>query len=55
MLHAGSGNHAQAFALLEQAVAERNAFVPDLGVDPAFRELRSDPRMRRLLQKTGLK
>jgi hypothetical protein len=40
--------------MLEQAVEKRDDSVPDLGVDPVFRDLRGDPRFARLLQKIGL-
>ena len=54
VVHAALGRRDQAFALLEQAVEERDEYAADLGVDPAFDRLRDDPRMGRLLQKAGL-
>jgi len=54
MVHAALGRRDEAFALLEQAVEQRDEWAADLGVDPVFDRLRGDPRMGRLLQKAGL-
>ena len=53
-IHAALGRKDQAFALLEQAVEQRDEWAADLGVDPVFDRLRDDPRMARLLQKADL-
>jgi serine/threonine-protein kinase len=53
-VYAGLGDKEHAFEMLEQAVKQRDDLVPDLGVHPAFKELRSDPRFARLLRKIGL-
>jgi TolB-like protein/tetratricopeptide (TPR) repeat protein len=53
-IHAALGRKDQAFALLQQAVEQRDEWAADLGVDPVFDRLRDDPRMGRLLQKAGL-
>lgn len=55
VVYAGLGDKERAFEMLEKAVEQRDDFVPDLGVDPVFREYRSDSRMQRLLQRIGLK
>jgi TolB-like protein/lipoprotein NlpI len=44
----------EAFASLEQAVAQRSYYVLQLRVDPGFARLRSDPRFTALLKKVGL-
>jgi TolB-like protein/DNA-binding SARP family transcriptional activator/cytochrome c-type biogenesis protein CcmH/NrfG len=53
-VHASLGNGDQAFALLDQAVAQREPSAPDLGIDPVFARYRSDPRMAALLRRIGL-
>jgi serine/threonine-protein kinase len=53
-VHAGLGEHEQAFALLDQAVRAREGEVADLGIDPSFAPLRDDPRMAALLRRIGL-
>ncbi len=53
-VYAGLGDREHAFELLEQAVKQRDDLVPDLGVEPVFKDLRSDPRFARLLRKIGL-
>ena len=53
-VYAGLGDKERAFEMLEKAVEQRDDLVPDLGVDPVFNDMRSDPRMQRLLQKIGL-
>jgi hypothetical protein len=42
------------FAWLERAVANRDPYVTDLAVTPAFAAYRSDPRTLRLLRAMGL-
>ena len=53
-VYAALGDKERAFDLLEQAVKQRDDFVPDLSVDPVFKDLRGDPRMKRLLKQIGL-
>ena len=53
-IYTGLGDKERAFGMLEKAVERRDDLVPDLGVDPVFNDLRSDRRMKRLLQKIGL-
>jgi tetratricopeptide (TPR) repeat protein len=48
------GQHDQAFAWLQRAIAQRDAGVQYLKYDPALRNLRGDPRYARLLQQVGL-
>jgi hypothetical protein len=49
-VHAALGNRDRAFALLDQAAAQRYSSAPD----PTFNSLRNDPRMPVLLRRTGL-
>jgi tetratricopeptide (TPR) repeat protein len=51
---AGMGDKERAFDALERAVKAHDDLVPDLGVDPVFHHMRSDPRMLRLLKMIGL-
>jgi tetratricopeptide (TPR) repeat protein len=44
----------RAFALLERAVAERDADVLWIGVDPSMQRLRSLPRFQELIRRIGL-
>lgn len=53
-VHVGLGDRDRAFALLEEAVREREGEVADLGIDPTFDPLRGDPRMDALLRRIGL-
>lgn len=53
-MYAGIGERDRVFSLLEQAVAERNALVEGLGVDPVFDPYRSDPRIERLLERLAV-
>ena len=48
------GRTDEVFRLLSQAVAERDDYAPDLGVDPVFDSIRNDPRMNELLKRMGL-
>ena len=45
----------KAFAWLDKAVAERNAALVYLGVDPKYERLRSDPRYAPLCARVGVK
>jgi TolB-like protein/DNA-binding SARP family transcriptional activator/Flp pilus assembly protein TadD len=53
-VHASLGNADRAFALLAEAVEQRESSAPDLGIDPVFARYRADPRMAPLLQRIGL-
>ena len=53
-IHASLGNADRAFALLEEAVGQRESSAPDLGIDPVFVRYRNDPRMPPLLRRIGL-
>jgi TolB-like protein/Tfp pilus assembly protein PilF len=53
-VYAGLGERERVFSLLERAVTGREELVLGLGVDSAFDAYRSDPRMRRLLERLGL-
>jgi TolB-like protein/DNA-binding SARP family transcriptional activator/Flp pilus assembly protein TadD len=53
-VHASLGNADRAFALLAEAVEQRESSAPDLGIDPVFARYRTDPRMAPLLQRIGL-
>ncbi|HYP00266.1 MAG TPA: tetratricopeptide repeat protein, partial [Pyrinomonadaceae bacterium] len=46
------GEHEQAFTLLEQSFADREAWVVWLGVQPQFDPLRPDPRFAELVRRT---
>jgi tetratricopeptide (TPR) repeat protein len=52
--YAALGDKDQAFARLEQAVAEHSWWMPLLKVDPELDPLRSDPRFQDLLRKMRL-
>jgi TolB-like protein/Flp pilus assembly protein TadD len=52
--YAPLGDAGRVFALLERAVQTKDPSTPDLGVDPVFDTYRSDPRMRRLLDRMEL-
>jgi len=54
MIHAGLGDIDRAFSDLDSAYAERPWAMLVLRVDPAFDDLRADPRFGRLLKKVGL-
>jgi hypothetical protein len=54
-VYASAGQTDKAFFWLEQAYEEREGQVITLlKLDPAFKQLRSDPRFSALLQKMGL-
>lgn len=53
-VHASLGNADRAFALLAEAVEQRESAAPDLGIDPVFARYRADPRMAPLLRRIGL-
>ena len=54
LVHAGLGDNAKAFELLNAAVQEHSPRVMFLGVEPRFDVLRADPRFRELLRSVGL-
>ena len=53
-IYVGLGDHDEAFRQLEQAVLERDLWLPYLGVWYAFDPLRPDPRFAGLLTRVGL-
>jgi serine/threonine-protein kinase len=53
VIHSGLGNNDQAFAELEKAYLERAWSMFLLRLEPAFDDLRSDPRFAELLQKVS--
>ena len=54
VIHAGLGENDNAFLCLEQAYQERAQWLSEIKVEPAFDNLRSDPRFAQLLQRIGL-
>ena len=54
IIYSRLGDKEQAFASLEQAYAERQGAMTELGVEPAFDPLHSDPRFQSLLFRVGL-
>jgi TolB-like protein/Tfp pilus assembly protein PilF len=52
-LYVRLGDRSNAFLWLEKVVEERNVHAIQLKVDPAFRDLRDDPRFREILRKAG--
>lgn len=54
MVHTGLGEHDEAFAWLDKAVAERAGLLAHLGVDQTFDPLRGDARFDALLRRVGL-
>jgi serine/threonine-protein kinase len=53
-IYAGLGEKDQAFALLDKAYDERDSILVLLKVEPAFNNLRSDPRFAELMRRVGL-
>jgi hypothetical protein len=53
-LYARLGDKDQAFEWLEKGYEDRGPFLSALRVDPAFDNLRSDPRYADLLRRVGL-
>jgi serine/threonine-protein kinase len=49
------GDRDRTFALLEAAAADRDPFLIEVSVTPAFDPLRSDPRMDHLMSRIGLR
>jgi Flp pilus assembly protein TadD len=52
-IHAALGERSQALDWLERGAAT-GAFMAYVGIDPAFRSLRNEPRFRAVLRKVGL-
>ena len=52
-IHAALGERAQALDWLERGIGA-GSFMAYVGIDPAFRSLRDDPRFRQILRKVGL-
>jgi hypothetical protein len=53
-IHAALGEDAQALALLERAVAERDQNVLWLKVDPRLDQFRDQPQFQQLVRRIGL-
>jgi len=54
ILHVGLGDQEGEIALLERAYAAHDLQMQNLGVDPHYDSLRSDPRFQSLLRRVGL-
>ena len=54
MSAAMAGRKADAFAALDEALAQRSPMMAMLGTEPAFDSLRGEPRYRELVRKVGL-
>ena len=54
ILYAALGEREQAFASLERAYAAHDLQLQYLGTDPAYDDLRADPRLTALLRRIGL-
>jgi tetratricopeptide (TPR) repeat protein len=53
-LYAGLGENESAYRFVEAAFANRTGGALEVGIDPAFAELRADTRVRSLLRRAGL-
>ncbi len=53
-VYARLGEKEQAFAWLERAYQERDTGLVLLKVEPAFDNMRADPRFRNLMERVGL-
>jgi TolB-like protein/DNA-binding winged helix-turn-helix (wHTH) protein/Tfp pilus assembly protein PilF len=54
LIHVGLGQKDEAFAMLEQAYADRYPWLIHLNVEPRFDPIRSDPRFVDLVRRIGL-
>lgn len=54
LVHTALGERAAAFALLEEAIAQRSSWTAFLRVEPGFDPLREEPRFAALLRRAGL-
>jgi TolB-like protein/DNA-binding winged helix-turn-helix (wHTH) protein/Tfp pilus assembly protein PilF len=54
ILYVRIGEKEKAISALERAYEERQLHMTEIGVEPAFDELRSEPRFKKLLQEVGL-
>ena len=54
ILYARLGEKEKALQALEQAYKERQFHMTEIGVEPAFDTLRSEPRFQDLLHRTGV-
>jgi serine/threonine-protein kinase len=54
LIHLGLGENEAALRWVEKAIQEGADFTTDLGVDPRFDPLRSDPRFQEMLRRIGL-
>ena len=54
ILYMRIGEKEKALSALERAYEERQLHMTEIGVEPAFDELRSEPRFKKLLQEIGL-
>ena len=55
ILYARLGNNEKALQSLERAYKERQVHMTEIGVEPAFDVLRSEPRFQQLLREVGLR
>ncbi len=53
-LYAGLGEKDEAFRLLDQALAEREPWLPQIRFEPGYDNIQNDPRFKELLRKIGL-
>jgi tetratricopeptide (TPR) repeat protein len=54
LIHVGLGQKDEAFAMLEQAYADRYPWLIHLNVEPRFDPIRSDPRFADFVRRIGL-